>query len=56
MQDEKCIILMALEKQIPKKCIRGKMYENVGYYQCPVCGGLLTTNKGFYEDCGQSIN
>ena len=55
-QDEKCIILMALEKQIPQKRIKGKMYESVGYYQCPACGGLLTTNKRFCEDCGQAID
>ena len=55
-QDERHIILMALEKMIPKKRIDGKTHKHIGYYQCPACGGLLTTNKKFCEDCGQAID
>lgn len=46
----------AVEKQRGKKPIDGKVRKCVGYYQCPACGGLLTTNKGFCEDCGQAIS
>ena len=46
----------AMEKQRAKKRIKGKIYKTLGYYQCPVCGDLLTPNEKFCEDCGQVID
>ena len=62
-QDEKCIILMALEKQIPQNPIK-----NEEYYSCPCCGyefpdiGGVAESYGESEkynhcpECGQAIN
>lgn len=35
---------LAKERLLPKKCIIGKIFKTMGYYQCPVCGGLLMQN------------
>lgn len=46
----------AVERQRAKNPIDGKVRKVFGYYQCPTCGGLLTTNKRFCEDCRQAIS
>lgn len=46
----------AVERHKAKRPIDGKIRKVLGYYQCPTCEGLLTTNKRFCEDCGQRIS
>lgn len=46
---------MAKERLIPKKSIIGKVFKTMGYYQCPICRGLLMRNEKFCNDCGQRI-
>ena len=46
---------MAKERLIPKKAIIGKVFKTMGYYQCPICGGLLMRDEKFCNDCGQRI-
>lgn len=46
---------LAKERLLPKKGIIGKIFKTMGYYQCPVCGGLLMRNEKFCSDCGQRI-
>lgn len=41
------------ERLIPKKAIIGKVFKTMGYYQCPICGGLLMQDEKFCNDCGQ---
>lgn len=45
----------AVRKQRVKKPIDGSMRKVLGYYQCPSCGGLLTTKEHFCGSCGQAI-
>ena len=51
---EECREIM--QRQKPKKRIDGKVRKCIGHYQCPTCGGLLTTNKMYCETCGQAID
>lgn len=46
---------MAKKRLIPKKAVIGKIFKTMGYYQCPVCRGLLMRNEKFCNDCGQRI-
>lgn len=46
---------LAKERLIQKKAVVGKIYKTMGYYQCPICGGLLMRNEKFCNDCGQRI-
>lgn len=46
---------MAKERMIPKKSVIGKVFKTMGYYQCPICGGLLMRDEKFCNDCGQRI-
>ena len=46
---------LAKERLIPKKAAIGKIFKTMGYYQCPICGGLLMRNEKFCNDCGQRI-
>lgn len=46
---------LAKERLTPKKAIIGKVFKTMGYYQCPVCGGLLMRDEKFCNDCGQRI-
>lgn len=45
----------ARERQRAKKRIKGKIFKSLGYYQCPICGGLLMRNEKFCSECGQAI-
>ena len=45
----------AMERQRVKKRIKGKIFKSLGYYQCPICGGLLMRNEKFCSECGQAI-
>lgn len=45
----------AMKKQERKRNIKGKIFESLGYYQCPTCGGLLMRNEKFCSECGQAI-
>ncbi len=47
---------LAKERLIPKKAVIGKIFKTMGYYQCPICGGLLMRNEKFCNDCGQRIS
>jgi len=46
---------LAKERLIPNKAVMGKIFKTMGYYQCPICGGLLMRNEKFCNDCGQRI-
>lgn len=55
--DEACnMAIEALEKKRREKVTDEKTRKCIGYYQCPSCGGLLTTNQGFCEYCGQALD
>ena len=56
-QDEKIIILNALEKQIPKKTIRKIAYNGEEGECCPACG-LDNSEYGYSccVDCGQKLD
>ena len=45
----------ARERQIPMKPIKEKIFKTTVYYQCPICGCLLTPHKKFCEGCSQKL-
>lgn len=46
----------ARERQRANKPIKGRVFKSLGYYQCPICGGLLMLNEKFCSECGQFID
>lgn len=46
----------ALGKQIKRKPREIRPCKTVSYCLCPACGGTLSINKDFCEDCGQKID
>lgn len=46
----------AMERQRAKKYIKGRVFKTLGYYQCPICGGLLMSKENFCDNCGQAID
>lgn len=46
----------ARERQRENKPIKGRVFKSLGYYQCPICGGLLMLNEKFCSECGQFID
>lgn len=46
----------ARERQWVKKPVKGKVYESLGYYQCPVCSEIIMKDERFCSGCGQAIS
>lgn len=55
-QDEKCIILMALEKMIPKKPIKFHTSQKRFYYACPICEDRQDRQEKHCYECGQALD
>ncbi len=54
-----CLIISALEKQIPKKPLKKSLANNgcAWEWTCPNCRIVkVTTEKQFCDDCGQALD
>ena len=54
-QDEKCIILMALEKRIPMKIVHNPEAGREADWTCPACKRTCSPYARHCQNCGQAL-